>query len=38
MSAKETLYNSIRQLREQESQPYYRILLSGYLNDDEVKK
>jgi hypothetical protein len=38
MSGKETLYNSIKSLRENESQPYYRVLLSGYFNDDAVKR
>ena len=34
MTAKETLYSSIKHIREQEFKPSYRVLMSGYLNDD----
>ena len=32
------LYESIKEIREVKNQPYHRILLAGYFNDDEVKK
>lgn len=34
----ETLYSSVKQLREQEHQPYYRVLLSGFFNEEVVKR
>ena len=34
----QTLYDYIKELREVENHPYHRILLSGYFNDDFVKR
>lgn len=35
---RQNLYESIREIRETRNQPYYRILIAGYFNDEEVKK
>ena len=35
---RQNLYDSFREIREVKKQPYHRILIAGYFNDEEVKK
>jgi hypothetical protein len=37
MAAKETLYDSIHQLREVDGKSVQRIMLTGYFNEEDVK-
>jgi hypothetical protein len=38
MSEKGTLYESIHQQREVERRIYQRVMLTGYFNEEEVKR
>lgn len=38
MSLRETLYDSVHQLREVDRRTVQRIMLAGYFNEEEVKR
>lgn len=38
MSSRETLYDSIYQLREVDRKTTQRVMLAGYFNEEEVKR
>lgn len=38
MSQRETLYGSIRQLREIDRRSYQRVMVAGYFNEEETKR